>query len=81
MLYFRPEKGLKLIVLGLLSFLRVKCLIMNINLDRLILDNATMSIHQVSLLPFNAQPSIPDRPNNLLRSHSSFAAFLLTQAQ
>lgn len=54
---------------------------MNMNLDRLILDNAKMSIHQVSLLPFDAQSSIPDSPNNLLRSHSSFAAFLLTHAQ
>lgn len=54
---------------------------MNVNLDRLILDNATMSIHQVSLLPFDAQSSIPDRPNNLLWSHSSFATFLLTHAQ
>lgn len=51
------------------------------NLDRLILDNATMSSHQVSLLPSDAQSSIPDRPNNLLRSHSSFAAFLFTHAQ
>lgn len=54
---------------------------MNLNLDGLILDDATMSTHQVSLLPFDAQSSIPDRPNNLLRSHSSFAAFLLTHAQ
>lgn len=69
---FSPEKGLKICYRAYCSLLEVKCWIMNIKLERLILDSASKSVQWVSLLCSGARSSTQTKLSSRLWSTEAY---------